>query len=346
MTSDVVTMRAGRYRPTPAIRTESGERTILVYHADVTTNHALRVQRLIRRYGTRNVVDGISFDIGRGECVGILGPNGAGKTTTLEIIQGLTEASGGTVEVLGLSQPRDRRAIQARIGVALQDTRLHEKLTTRETLVLFRSFYRSGPHPETLLEQVDLENAADTLVGSLSGGQRQRLALACALTGNPELVILDEPTTGLDPEARHRVWELVSNLGREGRSVLLTTHFMDEAERLCSRILIVDRGQIIAHGTPTELVNDHLGTHVIELEQGSRSDEFDIHELSELEGVRIAFVHGRTLRIGTSVPDSVLQASRHHMHSRQIELARVLVRHATLEDVFLVLTGRSLEHED
>jgi ABC-2 type transport system ATP-binding protein len=314
----------------------------------VTTNHAVRVRGLTKSYGSHAVLNGIDLFVARGECVGILGPNGAGKTTTLEIIQGLTEPNAGEVEVLGLSQPRDRVAIQARIGVALQDTRLHEKLTARETLELFRSFYESGPELIALLEKVDLRAAANTLVGGLSGGQRQRLAIACALAGNPDLIILDEPTTGLDPEARQRIWELVASLGRQGRAVLLTTHFMEEAERLCSRILVVDHGRVIAEGAPATLIREHLGTHVVEvepalhIEQGSGPLHVEQSKIAQLDGVHVAFASGRVIRLGTSSPDAVLESARRLAQSHHIEFDRVIVRHATLEDVFLVLTGRSL----
>ena len=306
--------------------------------SDVTP--AIQVRGLVRRYGDRNVVDGLDLEVERGTTVGLLGPNGAGKTTTLEMIQGLTEPTAGTVEVLGLSQPRERDAIATRIGVALQDSSLPDKLTASETLSLFRSFYEKGPDEAALLEDVGLERHAGTLVRALSGGERQRLALACALVGDPELVILDEPTTGLDPEARHRLWDRIEALARGGRTILLTTHFMDEAARLCDHIVVLDRGRVIARGTTRELLTTHVGTHVVELEilQGS----MPASELADLEGVRVAHVVGRTHRLATDRADEVLERARSLARGAGVTLGRVAISPATLEDVFLTLAGRGL----
>lgn len=295
---------------------------------------------LVKRYGDRNVVDGLDLDVPRGTTVGLLGPNGAGKTTTLEMIQGLTSPSAGTIEVLGLRQPGDRDDIAGRIGVALQDTSLPDKLTAFETLSLFRSFYTRGPDEASLLRDMDLDKHAGTLVRALSGGERQRLALACALVGDPELVILDEPTTGLDPEARHRLWDRIEALARGGRTILLTTHFMDEAARLCDRIVVIDRGRVIARGTTRELITTHVGAHVVELEvvEGSLA----ARELAGLEGVRVAHVVGRTHRLATDRADEVLERARALARGAGVTLGRVAISPATLEDVFLTLAGRTL----
>ncbi|MBX7192013.1 MAG: ABC transporter ATP-binding protein [Sandaracinaceae bacterium] len=300
----------------------------------------MHVRGLVKRYGDRNVVDGLDLDVEAGTTVGLLGPNGAGKTTTLEMIQGLTTPTAGTVEVLGLAQPRDREAIARRIGVALQDTSLPEKLTAHETLALFRSFYDRGPDEASLLSDVDLERQAGTLVRALSGGERQRLALACALAGDPELVILDEPTTGLDPEARHRLWDRIEALARGGRTVLLTTHFMDEATRLCDHIVVIDRGKVIARGTTDELVRTHVGSHVVELEV--LSGTLAAEALASLTGVRISRIVGRTHRLGTDHADDVLARARALAGESEATLGRVAIAPATLEDVFLVLAGRGL----
>jgi ABC-2 type transport system ATP-binding protein len=205
-------------------------------------------------------VDGIDLAIAQGECFGLLGPNGAGKTTTVEILEGVAEPTSGTVELFGLSWRKDAAALRERVGVALQETRLTEKQSVEETLQLFRSFYRRPRPLETLLAEVQLGEKRTAWVGKLSGGQRQRLALACALVGDPEILFLDEPTTGLDPQSRRQVWELVSAYKARGGTVLLTTHYMEEAERLCDRVAVVDHGRVMQEGAPRALVDEHVGT--------------------------------------------------------------------------------------
>jgi ABC-2 type transport system ATP-binding protein len=205
-------------------------------------------------------VDGIDLAIARGECFGLLGPNGAGKTTTVEILEGVAEPTSGTVELFGLSWRRDGDALRERIGVALQETQLTDKQSVEETLRLFRSFYKRARPLETLLDEVQLGEKRTAWVGKLSGGQRQRLALACALVGDPEILFLDEPTTGLDPQSRRQVWDLVSGYKARGGTVLLTTHYMEEAERLCDRVAIVDHGRIIQQGAPAALIEQHVGS--------------------------------------------------------------------------------------
>ena len=205
-------------------------------------------------------VAGIDLSIATGECFGLLGPNGAGKTTTVEILEGVAEPTSGTVELFGLTWRKDARALRERIGVALQETRLADKASVEETLQLFRSFYRRPRPLDTLLDEVQLQEKRHAWVVKLSGGQRQRLALACALVGDPEILFLDEPTTGLDPQSRRQVWELVSAYKARGGTVLLTTHYMEEAERLCDRVAVVDHGRIIEQGTPRGLIDKHVGT--------------------------------------------------------------------------------------
>ena len=220
------------------------------------TDLAIRVRDLVKRYPGRPPVEavrGLSLDVRRGECFGLLGPNGAGKTTTIEILEGLLAPTSGSVEVLGLSWTRDEHRLREQIGVSLQETRLSDKLTVRETVRLFRSFYASGIDPSAALDMVGLVPKATARVNAISGGERQRLAVATAIVGWPKLLFLDEPTTGLDPQSRRQIWDLVEMLRACGHTVLLTTHFMDEAERLCDRLAIVDAGRIIAAGTPAEL---------------------------------------------------------------------------------------------
>jgi ABC-2 type transport system ATP-binding protein len=208
---------------------------------------AVRCSNLIKRFGEMTAVDGLDLEVVRGECFGLLGPNGAGKTTTVEILEGLQSPDGGQVEVLGERWGRGRdRQLRTRLGVSLQETQLAEKLTVEETVQLFRSFYPHGRSADAAIALVELEEKRTSRVGKLSGGQRQRLAVACALVGAPELVFLDEPTTGLDPQARLKLWEIVEDFKREGGTVLLTTHYMEEAARLCDRLAVMDKGRIIA----------------------------------------------------------------------------------------------------
>ena len=215
---------------------------------------ALRVANLRKAYGDVIAVNGLNLEVPAGQCFGLLGPNGAGKTTTIEICEGLTTPDSGVVEVLGRHWARDGDALRQRLGIQLQDTQLADKLTVFETVRLFRSFYHQGPSADDVIALVQLEEKRAARVIALSGGQKQRLALACALVGDPELLFLDEPTTGLDPQARRQLWDLIDTFRRAGKTILLTTHYMDEAERLCDDLAIMDRGQVIAQGTPRGLI--------------------------------------------------------------------------------------------
>jgi ABC-2 type transport system ATP-binding protein len=221
----------------------------------VTPSHAVVVRGLKKSYGDVIAVDGLDLDILSGECFGLLGPNGAGKTTTIEICEGLLERDSGDVEILGLTWERDGDELKEKLGISLQDTQLSEKLTVSETLELFRSFYKVGRDVSDVIGLVQLEEKTKARVGTLSGGQKQRLAIACAMVGDPALLFLDEPTTGLDPQSRRQLWTLIEEFRSTGRTILLTTHYMDEAEKLCDRVAIVDHGHIIAKGTPRELIN-------------------------------------------------------------------------------------------
>jgi len=216
---------------------------------------ALRVRGLRKAYDDVVAVDGLDLQVQTGECFGLLGPNGAGKTTTIEICEGLLAADSGSVEVLGRRWESDARDLRELLGIQLQDTQLSEKLTVDETLTLFQSFYREARDVGEVINQVELEEKRNSRVGALSGGQKQRLAIACALVGNPQLLFLDEPTTGLDPVARRQLWDLISKFQAEGKTIVLTTHYMEEAERLCDRVAIVDHGHVIAMGTPRDLID-------------------------------------------------------------------------------------------
>jgi ABC-2 type transport system ATP-binding protein len=239
----------------------------------VVNSPAVRCEHLRKRYSDVVAVDGLSLTVERGECFGLLGPNGAGKTTTIEILEGLLQPDEGHVEVLGFEWRTHEDELRQRLGIQLQETRLAEKLTTQETLRLFRSFYHRGRTVEELLRLVELEGKRGSWVGKLSGGQRQRLAIACALAGAPDLLFLDEPTTGLDPQSRRQLWDILGRFRGEGGTVLLTTHYMDEAEALCDRVAVVDRGRIIALGTPAELV-ESLGAPKVVTTRGTLEDVF------------------------------------------------------------------------
>jgi ABC-2 type transport system ATP-binding protein len=234
---------------------------------------AISVRGLVKRYPPDVLaVDGLDLEVRRGECFGLLGPNGAGKTTTLEILEGLLEPTAGEVEVLGSRWDRHAHALRARIGITLQETRLPEKLTVEEIIRLFRSFFPSGRGVDEAIALVGLEEKRATWSERLSGGQRQRLAVACALVGDPELLFLDEPTTGLDPQSRRSLWEVVEDLKADGKTVLLTTHYMEEAARLCDRLAVVDHGRIIALGTAAELIARHAGK--VPVEEATLEDVF------------------------------------------------------------------------
>ncbi|MFL5504260.1 MAG: ABC transporter ATP-binding protein [Gemmatimonadaceae bacterium] len=223
---------------------------------------ALRVENLRKAYDDVVAVDGLNLEVRTGECFGLLGPNGAGKTTTIEICEGLLAADSGTVEVLGRRWESDARDLRELLGIQLQETQLSEKLTVDETLTLFQSFYRDARDIGEVIDQVELGEKRSSRVGGLSGGQKQRLAVACALVGNPQLLFLDEPTTGLDPQSRRQFWELIEKFQAEGRTIVITTHYMEEAERLCDRVAIVDHGHVIALGTPRELMESIDVSHL------------------------------------------------------------------------------------
>ena len=237
------------------------------------SDFAVSCDGLRKRYGDVVAVDGLTLHVARGECFGLLGPNGAGKTTTIEILEGLNAPDEGDVQVLGLRWATHERELRQRLGVQLQETQLPDKLTVEETLRLFRSFYDGGRSVEELLQIVELESKRTSRVGKLSGGQKQRLSLACSLAGNPDLLFLDEPTTGLDPQSRRQLWQLLERFRADGGTILLTTHYMDEAEVLCDRVAVVDHGKVIALGAPKELIAS-LGAPKVVVHQGTLEDVF------------------------------------------------------------------------
>jgi ABC-2 type transport system ATP-binding protein len=297
------------------------------------------------RGGIVNAVNGLDLEIRRGECFGLLGPNGAGKTTTIEIFEGLLRPTSGDVMLLGMHWGENDNELRQKIGISLQETRLTERLTVIETLTLFRSFYRDGHEPAEVMEAVGLSEKARSWVVKLSGGQRQRLAVACALVGDPQLLFLDEPTTGLDPQSRRHLWDIIRKLQEEGRTVLLTTHYMDEAERLCNRVAIIDQGRIIALGSPADLITGLGGEHIVEfaLADGDRAPD---NELAGLPAVREVRTDGNGIAITVTEPHITIPALLQYLQARKMNLARLSTRNATLEDVFVNLTGRHLRDDE
>jgi ABC-2 type transport system ATP-binding protein len=310
--------------------------------AAVGASAAILCRGLRKSYEEVRAVDGLDLEIAAGECFGLLGPNGAGKTTTIEILEGLTAPDAGEVEVLGRRWGSHDRELRARLGISLQETRFSEKLTVFETLELFSTLYPRGRAPEALLSDLSLEEKRDARVGKLSGGQRQRLAVACALAGDPEILFLDEPTTGLDPQSRHQLWEKIEAFRAAGRTVLLTTHYMEEAERLCDRVAIVDHGKIIAEGRPADLVAGLHAPHIVEFASEPALSEEDLRAMPGVRDFRRRddrwFV--RVAALVDAVPALLSRLDR-----QGARLVSLSTHRATLEDVFIALTGRELRDE-
>jgi ABC-2 type transport system ATP-binding protein len=309
------------------------------------TKAALRVRQLRKTYKDVVAVDGLDLEVRPGECFGLLGPNGAGKTTTIEICEGLTAADSGEVEVLGLHWPADGKALRQQLGIQLQETQLSDKLTVLETIQLFRSFFNQGAEALEVIGLVQLEEKAKSRVGNLSGGQKQRLALACSLVGNPDFLFLDEPTTGLDPQARRQLWDLIEKFKESGRTILLTTHYMDEAERLCERVAIMDHGKTIALGTPRELIASVCAEHLVEFSAGTHANPLDLAALSAIDGIRDVQRENGSVRMQVTELHRAVPALLAELGRQSVPLTELRTHSATLEDVFVTLTGRHLRDE-
>ena len=307
---------------------------------------AVRASGLVKRYGDLVAVGGLDLVARRGRCLGLLGPNGAGKTTTIEMLEGLKTPDDGEIEILGRRWRSDPRGIRERIGVQLQDTELLDKLTVRETLELFRTFFREGRPPAEVLALVGLEEKAEAWVQKLSGGQKQRLTLGCSLISRPEVLFLDEPTTGLDPQARRRVWEIVEDFKAGGGTVLLTSHYMEEAERLSDDLVIIDHGRVIAEGSPAEIIATLGAESIVELRPREASAQGVAElDLAALPGVKE--VRRDTGGVSLSVTDTqrCVGALLGELEARDLVLEDLRTHRPTLEDVFVNLTGKHLRDE-
>jgi ABC-2 type transport system ATP-binding protein len=314
---------------------------------------ALQLRGVRKAFADVQAVDGLDLEVGWGECFGLLGPNGAGKTTTIEMCEGLTAPDEGTVELLGLNWNKSGAELRQRIGIQLQETQFPDKLTVEETLRLFRSFFKRGISVGESIKTAQLEEKRSSRVGGLSGGQKQRLAMACALVGDPELLFLDEPTTGLDPQARRHLWDLVDQLKQAGRTIILTTHYMDEAERLCDRVAIMDHGKVIALGTPQQLIGTIGGEDIVEFAVGGDGTGSTAAPHGVVDGARLTAipgVHSHRVDAGLhqlSVSELHLAVPRifAELADQGLHLSEFRTHSATLEDVFVRLTGRNLRDE-
>jgi ABC-2 type transport system ATP-binding protein len=320
-----------------------------VLSSQVVMEQAVQVENLVKRFGSFTAVDGVTFAVDRGEVFGILGPNGAGKTTTLEIIESLQEPTEGRVSVLGLDVHSNAAAVKARIGVQLQASAYYDYLNLKEILGLLGSFYPNRVSPETLLEQVGLLDKAASRMGELSGGQKQRFTVAAGLVNDPELVILDEPTSGLDPQARRNLWGLIREINQRGVTVVLTTHYMDEAETLCGRLAIMDHGQLLALDTPRNLINQLEATYTVKLTMDqpmtmaqlkSLNGGVEVIQSGEQAGEEPGGENTYLLRL-TNNP-SALQKMLEEIAKADLGLENLQITPVTLEDVFLDLTGNDL----
>ena len=305
---------------------------------------AARCAGLVKRYGDVAAVAGLDLEVRAGECFGLLGPNGAGKTTTIEILEGLLEPDEGTLEVLGQRWSRGAGGLRQRLGIQLQETRLNERLTVEETVRLFRSFYVRGPAVDEVLGLVELEAKRGSWVGKLSGGQRQRLAVACALVNEPDLLFLDEPTTGLDPQSRRQLWTLLQQFRSGGGTILITTHYMEEAEALCDRVGIMDHGRLIALGSPRELVAGLGASHVVEFAL-TDGNTIPLERLRALPGVREVRSQNGTYSLTVTQSHITIPALLAALSNGGVELSHLATHHATLEDLFVALTGRHLRDD-
>jgi ABC-2 type transport system ATP-binding protein len=307
---------------------------------------AVRARGLVKRYGDLVAVDGIDFEVRYGTCLGVLGPNGAGKTTTIEILEGLKTPDGGEVEVLGRAWSEDPRAIQERIGVQLQETEFQEKLKVVELLRMFRSFYDDGIDLEQVVRTIGLEDKRGAFIKSLSGGQKQRLSIGCAILNKPEILFLDEPTTGLDPHARRRLWDVVETFKDAGGTVVLTTHYMEEAERLADDLIIVDHGRVIARGSPAAIIASLGAESVVQFAlAGDDPRELAEDELNALDGVRSMRYEGTAICLSVVQTQDVIAGLFELIKRRGLTMEDLRTHRPTLEDVFVSLTGKHLRDE-
>ena len=305
----------------------------------------MRCRGVVKRYPDVIAVDGLDLDVSRGECFGLLGPNGAGKTTSIEILEGLLPADAGDVEILGRRWASDHQWLRDRLGIQLQETQLAEKLTVAETLRLFRSFYSDGPTVDDLLAMVELDAKRNARVGKLSGGQKQRLSIACALAGRPDLLFLDEPTTGLDPQSRRQLWGVLERFRATGGTVVLTTHYMDEAHTLCDRVGIMDHGKLIALDTPRALVASLGAEHVVAFSVADPATLPADDVLGTLPGVSTVRHEDDRIALATSEVHRTLPALLQVLNAQGAVLTLLTTHSATLEDVFVSLTGRHLREQ-
>jgi ABC-2 type transport system ATP-binding protein len=312
--------------------------------AEQSVGAALVIRELRKSFGDVVAVNGLNLEVKRGECFGLLGPNGAGKTTTIEICEGLISPDAGTFQMLGHSWRGGADELRQRIGIQLQETQFPEKLTVEEVIRLFHSFFCQGLAVEQTITMVQLDEKRKARVGSLSGGQKQRLAMACALIGNPDLLFLDEPTTGLDPQARRNLWDLISQMRVAGRTIILTTHYMDEAERLCDRVAVMDHGRIIALGAPSELITSIGGEQIVEFAIGAGAP-LNAAVLTSIEGVQSHRVHAGLHQLFVSELHTTVPRIFESLAAQGLDLTEFRTHSATLEDVFVALTGRNLRDE-
>jgi ABC-2 type transport system ATP-binding protein len=314
-------------------------RTMTAVAVERSPGPAVRARGLRKAYPDVVAVEHLDLEVHSGECFGLLGPNGAGKTTTIEMLEGLTRPDEGEIEILGKSWRDDASEIRQKIGLSLQETQLNDKLTVHETIRMFRSFYRNGRDPGELLSFLALDEKRNSRVGKLSGGQKQRLAVATALVGDPQLLFLDEPTTGLDPQSRLQLWEQIRRFRETGGTVLITTHYMDEAERLCDRVAIVDHGRIIALGTPQELIGSLEASKVIEL---ATEPELEPGILAGVAGVSGIHRRGPNWSLNVDSLVDTVPAVLRMIEQQSVRLIYLTTHNATLEDLFVSLTGREL----
>jgi ABC-2 type transport system ATP-binding protein len=307
--------------------------------ADYKAPSQVVVRDLIKRYGDLTAVAGVSFDVRRGEVFGLLGPNGAGKTTTVEIIEGLRSRDGGEVTVCGFDPAKKVGEVKKRIGVALQATALHDKIEVREALTLFAGFYPRRADVDWLLRTVSLEDKAKSRFDTLSGGQQQRLAVALALVNDPEVVILDEPTTGLDAQSRRELHDVIERLKSESKTVILTTHYIEEAERLCDRVAIIDHGRVIAAGPPRELIAGARGQSRIELRTARPVELAELRSIPFVESVTES--GGAYALRSSDAPRALIELVK-WMEAERHELLDLHVTRPTLEDTFIELTGKRI----